>query len=85
MIILPGYDRTPRVGRAAQILANPNPKAFQKHVAQAVAKVQKKNDEHKLIFLKSWNEWGEGNYMEPDQTWGHGFLDALHDEVVIED
>lgn len=84
-IILPGYDRTPRVGRAAQILANPNPKAFQKHVAQAVAKVQEKNDEHKLIFLKSWNEWGEGNYMEPDQTWGHGFLDALHDEVVTED
>ena len=84
-IILPGFDRTPRSGRVAQILANPTPKAFQKHVAQAVAMVQNKNDEHKLIFLKSWNEWGEGNYMEPDQTWGHGFIDALCEEVVIKD
>ena len=80
-IIIPGYDRTPRAGRAAVIFSNPNPYAFQKHVAQAINMVKDKEEEHKLIFLKSWNEWGEGNYMEPDQTWGHGFLDALAAEV----
>ena len=30
-----------------------------------------------MIMLKSWNEWGEGNYMEPDLIYGHGFIDAL--------
>ena len=80
-IILPGYDRTPRSGRAADILSDNNPQAFQKHVAATIAAVKGKKDEHKIIFLKSWNEWAEGNYMEPDLRWGHAFLDALKAEV----
>ena len=35
----------------------------------------------KLIFLKSWNEWGEGNYMEPDLTFGKGYINALHEAL----
>jgi hypothetical protein len=27
--------------------------------------------------LKSWNEWGEGNYMEPDLKYGKGYIKAL--------
>ena len=30
-------------------------------------------------MLKSWNEWGEGNYIEPDTEFGHGYLEALRD------
>ena len=37
--------------------------------------------EKQIIFLKSWNEWGEGNYMEPDQKYGHGYLDALKEAI----
>ena len=28
-------------------------------------------------MVKSWNEWGEGNYMEPDLEFGHGYIEAL--------
>ena len=38
---------------------------------------QEKNPEHQIIILKSWNEWGEGNYVEPDQEFGHGWLNAI--------
>ena len=34
-----------------------------------------------ILFLRSWNEWGEGNYVEPDELYGHGFLDAIHDTI----
>lgn len=36
-----------------------------------------KNKENKVVFLKSRNEWGEGNYMEPCIQYGHGYLQAL--------
>lgn len=44
--------------------------------------VKDKSSEHKIIFLDSWNEWGEGNYMEPDLKYGHAFLEALKSEIV---
>jgi lipopolysaccharide biosynthesis protein len=49
-----------------------------------LAKLKDKKKEENLIFLKSWNEWGEGNYMEPDLKYGNGFLDALQ-KVLKED
>mgnify|MGYP000509939454 CR=1 FL=1 len=35
----------------------------------------KEND--KIVFLKSWNEWGEGNYMEPDIRFGKKYIEVL--------
>lgn len=80
--ILPGYDRTARQGARAQIYTNPTPQAFKKHVHATLELIKDKDPEHKIVFLDSWNEWGEGNYMEPDTKWGHGFLDALRDEIA---
>ena len=35
-----------------------------------------------MVFLKSWNEWGEGNYMEPDLRFGKGYIKALKEAKV---
>ena len=47
--------------------------------------VRQKQEEHRIIFLKSWNEWGEGNYMEPDLKFGHQYLDAFKDAIKSND
>lgn len=77
--ILPGYDRTPRGKRQATIYDGSTPELFKKHVQKMLKYVENKQDEHKIIFLKSWNEWGESNYMEPDQKYGDGYLKALRE------
>lgn len=79
--ILPGYDRTPRAGKQAVIYYDNTPEDFKQHVHDTLKYVENKDPEHKIILLKSWNEWGEGNYMEPDLRYGRAFLDALKEEL----
>lgn len=76
-MIAPNWDHSPRSGGSAFILHKAKPEYFYELVKMAMKAVEKKPDEHKIIVLKSWNEWGEGNYMEPDRTYGRGYLKAL--------
>ena len=80
--ILAGWDRSPRSGRRAIIYDQRTPEAFERMVAQAVHISEGKAKEHRILFLNSWNEWGEGAYVEPDRRFGHGFLRALRRQLI---
>ena len=79
--ILCGYDRTPRDGAKAVVLYNYTPETFAGHVRDVLDRIADKPREHRIALLRSWNEWGEGNYIEPDRKYGHQFLDALRGEL----
>ena len=76
-MIIPRWDKTPRQGKKASIYYDGSPELFQKHVKDAVDLVEGKAEQHQIIFLQAWNEWGEGNYMEPDIKFGRSYLEAL--------
>lgn len=82
--LLSGYDRSPRAGRDAFIYYNFTPATWREHVKHALSLVQGKYIEKNIIFIKSWNEWGEGNYIEPDLRYGTAILDVLGEELIIE-
>jgi hypothetical protein len=75
--IIPNWDHTPRSGRKGSVFHNSTPELFSKHVERAFEVVKMKNVEDQIIFLKSWNEWGEGNYMEPDLKFGKKYIETL--------
>lgn len=76
--IVPQWDHSPRSGNKASIIFyNSSPESFASHVKQACFAIKDKPVNEQLLILKSWNEWGEGNYMEPDLSHGKGYIKAL--------
>jgi hypothetical protein len=79
--LLSGWDNSPRSGKSGYIFINYNPEVFEKHLRQAIDIVQNKDIEERFIFLKSWNEWAEGNYVEPEARYGWKFLTKLKENI----
>lgn len=83
--LIPSWDNTPRSGMNGLVMQGSTPALFRRSVRRALDNVADKPAQHRLIFLKSWNEWAEGNHMEPDLRDGHGYLEALRDELLTEE
>jgi len=75
--ILSGWDNSPRSGSKGQIFINYSPEIFDVHIKSIYNKIKNKPFENNIVFLRSWNEWAEGNYVEPDMKYGWKFLDVL--------
>ncbi len=75
--ILPQWDRSPRTGSTYDVYVGSTPALFREFAVRAISQVKNKKHEHQILFLRSWNEWAEGNYMEPDQKFGREYIQAL--------
>jgi hypothetical protein len=80
--VLPNWDNTPRSGNRGMVLTGSNPGHFQRVLKKAVASIQGRPWEERLLLIKSWNEWAEGNYLEPSRRFGHGYLEVVKKEIV---
>tara|TARA_B100000902_G_scaffold388916_1_gene435287 strand:- start:333 stop:1034 length:702 start_codon:yes stop_codon:yes gene_type:complete len=76
-VIIPNWDTSPRLGDDAMIFYNNNPGYFKIHVQQVLDLVADRKDNENLVFIRAWNEWAEGNYLEPDQEFGLKYLEVL--------
>ena len=79
--IFPNWDHTPRTGKGGSVLYDATPQKFGEAVKMAVQDASKKTEDKRFIFIKSWNEWAEGNYLEPDLKYGRQWLDAMKNEL----
>ena len=76
--VLPDWDNSARAGMKSFIIKGSMPSLWLKHLQAAKDYVKKYEPEKQLVFIKSWNEWAEGNYLEPDQKWGNEYLKILN-------
>ena len=75
--VTPGWDNSARRRQgAAVILKGSTPEAYESWLREAVANFSPYSSEENLFFVNAWNEWAEGNHLEPDQRWGMAYLDV---------
>ena len=73
--INPNFDHSPRSAHRGVILINNTPQKWYNLCRDIFEMVNKRKQEENLVFIKAWNEWGEGNYLEPDLKFGRQYLD----------
>ncbi len=73
-----GWDNNPRfIGFRPGILKNCTPENIEKALRLAKAYADCHPEQPPLITVNSWNEWTETSYLEPDDLYGYGYLDAI--------
>lgn len=71
-----GWDNSPRFGKSA-VVKNNTPEKFADALRKARDFVDRHPDRHPLITVNSWNEWTETSYLQPDNLYGYGYLEAV--------
>ena len=80
--VMPSWDNTARRQNDPMIVANSSPGAYRAWLESTIRVTREQNfGEERLVFVVAWNEWAEGNYLEPDVQYGHGFLEATRDAL----
>lgn len=80
--VIPNWDHSPRSGKQGLVLHCSEPEYFKCHLKSVMMHIKEKPLEHRLAFVKSWNEWAEGNYLEPDLRYGKRYLEVIEKCVV---
>lgn len=80
--VSPGWDNSPRRSKTGfMAFVGSTPNLFKKWLADTLKRFIPYSEEENLVFINAWNEWAEGNHLEPDQKWGHAYLDATKEAI----
>jgi len=77
--VIPNWDNTPRAGVSGMVLHNSTPDMFRRQLQIALERARSNWPEQQVVFVKSWNEWAEGNHLEPDQAYGRAYLEVVRE------
>jgi lipopolysaccharide biosynthesis protein len=73
--ITPMWDNTARRNKDFFLFKNANPNDYGKWLEHVKSNFKPYSKEENFIFINAWNEWGEGNHLEPCVRWGRSYLD----------
>ncbi len=75
--VTPGWDNWARRRKGASIFLDSTPEKYQAWLTRAIDSTSTRLlGEERIVFVNAWNEWAEGNHLEPDQKFGHAYLEA---------
>lgn len=74
--ITPMWDNSARRKTKAVILKDSTPELYGKWLTHITKTFQPYSADENFIFINAWNEWAEGNHLEPCQKWGRKYLEV---------
>jgi lipopolysaccharide biosynthesis protein len=74
--VMPSWDNSARRKHGAFIFRGSTPAKYYGWLRETVMTFEPPSPEEDLVFTNAWNEWAEGNHLEPDQRWGRAYLEA---------
>ncbi|HRE24952.1 MAG TPA: glycoside hydrolase family 99-like domain-containing protein, partial [Bacteroidia bacterium] len=79
--VTPGWDNSARRSTEFLVLNNSTPELFELWTLHSLQNFRPYSEGENLFFINAWNEWAEGNHLEPDQKWGLAYLDAFRNAI----
>jgi hypothetical protein len=84
--VMPSWDNSARREHGAYIYAHASPKIYGQWLADSIAWTRRQHTgEEQFVFINAWNEWAEGCHLEPDQRYGHQYLEATRTALIPSD
>jgi lipopolysaccharide biosynthesis protein len=74
--VTPSWDNTARRRSKGIIVHGSTPESYAGWLASVLREGNQAGTSEPMVFLNAWNEWAEGNHLEPCQRWGHRYLQA---------
>jgi hypothetical protein len=76
--VTPMWDNSPRRGgKFFFAFRGSKPELFGIWLKNIIEKFVPYSDDENFIFINAWNEWAEGNHLEPCMRWGYRYLDEV--------
>jgi hypothetical protein len=73
-----GWDNNPRFQTFRPgVVKNNTPENFRNALNLAREYVDAHPEQTRLVTINSWNEWTETSYLQPDDLYGYGYLEAV--------
>jgi lipopolysaccharide biosynthesis protein len=81
--VAPRWDNSARRKRGAYIFVDATPELYGAWLKDVIKRAAHRLPPgERFVFVNAWNEWAEGNYLEPDMRWGHSYLRATKDALL---
>ena len=81
--VIPNWDNTPRSGGNGLVLHRFHARSCSDAICgKPLTGCAMPHANTRIVFVKSWNEWAEGNHLEPDLKFGLRYLEVLREELL---
>jgi len=80
--VMPMWDNSSRNENGFLAFKNSSPQLYYKWLKYTIENFVPYSTEENFLFLNAWNEWAEGNHLEPCRKWGRAYLEYTKKAIV---